>query len=125
MLIATMLFMAAGETAVPRAATIEIVEALDRELRDPESLTGLTICEPRQTDEGWTTWISYRARNGYGGYGRQAALVIAKGDEIAINTSLARMRSLRDVYAKKLEEARACNPVTDEEITEIRNDSNA
>jgi len=125
MLIATMLFMAVGEAEMPLASTTQIVEALDRELRDPESLTDLTICEPRQADEGWTTWISYRARNGYGGYGRQAALVIADHDEITINTSLARMRSLRDVYAKKLEETRDCTSVTDEEIIVIRNAANA
>jgi hypothetical protein len=124
MIWATLFLLGAADAEQQQQATEQIVVALDRELRDPQSLTDLTICEIDLSENGWTTWISYRARNGFGGYGRQASLVTNEDGEARINSSLSRMSSLRDVYARKLAEARECKAISNEQIEAIRGTAN-
>lgn len=57
----------------------QIVERLRVELRDPESMRDLQVCDPTRSRSGWSAAVVVNARNGFGGYsGRQYLIALFK-----------------------------------------------
>ena len=100
MIFSTLLLLSAVGGGLQQVAIAEIVYALDRELREPESLRDLRICEVTKNEEGWITTIAYRARNGFGGFDRQVAFAKDYGDGVEIDSRLSRMPEFRDIYER-------------------------
>jgi len=124
MILAALLLTTAVEGGLQREATAEIVYALDRDLREPESLRDLRVCEVTENGEGWITTISYRARNGFGGFDRQVAFAKDYGDGVEIDFRLSRMPEFKDIYERQVEKARGCPQISNEEIEAIRGAAN-
>lgn len=124
MILAALFLATAVEGGLQQKATAEIVYALDRDLREPESLRDLRVCEVTENEEGWITTISYRARNGFGGFDRQVAFAKDYGDGVEIDSQLSRMPEFRDIYERQVEKARGCPQVPAEEIEIIRGTAN-
>lgn len=120
MILAALLLSIAVEGRLQQKATTKIVYALDQDLREPESLRDLRICEVTENDEGWITTISYRARNGFGGFDRQVAFAKDYGGGVEIDSRLSRMPEFRDIYERQVERARTCPQISSEEIEMIR-----
>jgi|GEM_PF-6794633 len=120
MILATLLFLGISEGGVQQEATAQIVHTLDRDLREPESLRDLRVCEVTENEEGWITTISYRARNGFGGFHWQAAFAKDYGDGVEIDSRLSRMPEFRDIYERQVEKVRGCPLISPEEIEAIR-----
>lgn len=120
MILAALLLSTAVEGGLQQEATAEIVYALDRDLREPESLRNLRICEVTKNEEGWITTISYRARNGFGGFDRQVAFAKDYGDGVEIDSRLSRMPEFIDIYERQVEKVRGCPQISTEEIEGIR-----
>lgn len=84
----------------------------------------LSVCEVTENEEGWITTISYRARNGFGGFDRQVAFAKDYGDGVEIDSRLSRMPEFRDIYERRVEKARGCPLVSPEQIEAIRGTAN-
>ncbi|MEM7781076.1 MAG: hypothetical protein AAF697_11865 [Pseudomonadota bacterium] len=80
----------------------------------------LRVCEVTENEEGWITTISYRARNGFGGFDRQVAFAKDYGDGVEIDTRLSRMPEFKDIYERQVQKARGCPLVSTAEIETIR-----
>lgn len=120
MIWAALLLSTAVDGGLQQEATAEIVFALDRDLREPESLRDLRVCEVTENGEGWITTISFRARNGFGGFDRQVAFAKDYGDGVELDSRLSRMPEFRDIYERQVEKARNCPRISAEEIETIR-----